>query len=572
MSDDLPDKFDLIVIGTGFPESCVAAAASRIGKTVLHIDPNEYYGGVWASFNLESFCALLEQGSNSELRNATQKWHVAETLKLDQAESDTVNSDILAGEINTKTDANTKQSVLDWSRETLLQQSRRFNLDLSPKILYSAGHLVQLLISSNICRYAEFRAVDRVCTRFQNNIINVPCSRSDVFNTKDLNIVEKRLLMKFLTLCMTYGEDKTDEDALQFRGKTFREYLQEQKVTEKISICVMQAIAMCNEETTFEEGMARTQQFLNSLGRYGNTPFLFPMYGCGEIPQCFCRLCAVFGGIYCLKRHIDDINIEADTNIASVILAGKTIKAQHVVSAPGHLPNAFLQRNLGVYGQGELVNSLSRGIFLTATPLGAEELNSGGGGVNVLRLLAGSHEAILIQLSHFSGTCPKGVFLFHITTTAQSDQPEQDLAPFVSQVFNITAENAPKLLYSAYFTIMGRQRTAATPYVDAATPIFCTSTPYYELDYDKSITSAREIFAKLYADAEFLPRAPDPEEIVIEGEDPRALSENSLPDDLREQLRELENSAEHMDIEDTDVTLPGESTQENAETQNMDAD
>lgn len=119
---------------------------------------------------------------------------------------------------------------------------------------------------------------------------------------------------------------------------------------------------------------------------------------------------------------------------------------------------------------------------------------------------------------------------------------------------------------------MGRQRTAATPHIDAATPIFCTSTPYYELDYDKSITSAREIFAKLYADAEFLPRAPDPEEIVIEGEDPRALSENSLPDDLREQLRELENSAEHMDIEDTDVTLPGESTQENAETQNMDAD
>ncbi|XP_011180485.2 rab proteins geranylgeranyltransferase component A [Zeugodacus cucurbitae] len=571
MSDDLPDKFDLIVIGTGFPESCVAAAASRVGKTVLHIDPNEYYGGVWSSFNLESFCTLLEQGSNSELRNASQKWHVAETLKREEVELDTVNSEV-ADETDTKADA-TKQNTQDWSRETLLKQSRRFNLDLSPKILYSAGRLVQLLVSSNICRYAEFRAVDRVCTRFQNNIINVPCSRSDVFNTKDLNIVEKRLLMKFLTLCMTYGEDKTDEDSLIFRGKTFREYLQEQKVTEKISTCVMQAIAMCTDETAFEEGMARTQQFLNSLGRYGNTPFLFPMYGCGEIPQCFCRLCAVFGGIYCLKRQIDDITLEADTNIASVVLEGKTIKAQYVVSAPGHLPNAFLQRNVGVYGQGDLVNSLSRGIFLTSTPLGSEELNAGGGGVNLLRLLYGTHEAILIQLSHFSGTCPKGVFLFHITTTAQSDQPEQDLAPFVAQVFNPETENAPKLLYSAYFTIMGRRSGATTPNVDAATPIFCTSAPHYELDYDKSIINAREIFAKLYEDAEFLPRAPDPEEIVIEGEDPRALSENSLPDDLREQLRELENSAENMDIEDAeDATLPGERALEDTETQEMDAD
>lgn len=405
MSDELPDKFDLIVIGTGFPESCVAAAASRIGKTVIHIDPNEYYGGVWASFNLESFCGLLEKGSNGELRNTSQKWHVAK--KLEEAESETVNSDA-ASESNSHIEAS-EQYVQDWSREALLEQSRRFNIDLSSKILYSAGHLVQLLVSSNICRYAEFRAVDRVCTRFHSNVINVPCSRSDVFNTKDLNIVEKRLLMKFLTLCMTYGEDKTDEDNLLFRGKTFREYLQEQKVTEKISICVMQAIAMCNDETSFEEGMARTQQFLNSLGRYGNTPFLFPMYGCGEIPQCFCRLCAVFGGIYCLKRHIDDITIEADTNIASVVLEGKTIKAQYVVSTPGHLPTAFLQRNVSVYGQGELVNSLSRGVFLTSTPLGSEELNSGGGGVNLLRLLDGSHEAILIQLSHFSGTCPKGI-------------------------------------------------------------------------------------------------------------------------------------------------------------------
>ncbi|XP_036333314.1 rab proteins geranylgeranyltransferase component A [Rhagoletis pomonella] len=574
MTDDLPDNFDLIVVGTGFPESCVAAAASRIGKSVLHIDPNEYYGGVWASFNLESFCALLDQESNNVIRYATQKWYVDEQIKNENNSSGNEQANVSPGaEVDGDTVTNVgNQENEQWCRRTLLQQSRRFNLDLSPRILYSAGRLVQLLVSSNICRYAEFRAVDRVCTRFRNEIINVPCSRSDVFNTKDLNIVEKRLLMKFLTLCLTYGEDKTEEDTLIFRGKTFREYLQKQKVTEKISICVMQAIAMCNDETPFEEGMARTQQFLNSLGRYGNTPFLFPMYGCGEIPQCFCRLCAVFGGIYCLKRRIDDITIEADTNIANVVLEGKTIKAQHVVSAQEHLPNVLLERNVGIYCQGELVNLLSRGIFLTATPLGSEELNSGGGGVNILRLVDGKREAILIQLSHFSGTCPKGIYVFHLTTTAQSNQPEQDLMPFVAQVFNSDLGNIPKLLYSAYFTIMGRQRTMTTPNVDSSTPIFCTSAPFYELDYDRSIANARDIFAKLYVDAEFLPRAPDPEEIVIEGEDPRALSENSLPDDLREQLRELEKSAEHMDIEDNDATSAAETTQADAEQQLMDSE
>jgi hypothetical protein len=30
---------------------------------------------------------------------------------------------------------------------------------------------------------------------------------------------------------------------------------------------------------------------------------------------------------------------------------------------------------------------------------------------------------------------------------------------------------------------------------------------------------AKEIFSKMYPDSEFLPRAPDPEEIVLEGDD-----------------------------------------------------
>ena len=36
----------------------------------------------------------------------------------------------------------------------------------------------------------------------------------------------------------------------------------------------------------------RVQSFLFSLGRYGNTPYLWTMYGSGELPQCFCRMCA----------------------------------------------------------------------------------------------------------------------------------------------------------------------------------------------------------------------------------------------------------------------------------------
>lgn len=52
--------------------------------------------------------------------------------------------------------------------------------------------------------------------------------------------------------------------------------------------------------------------------------------------------------------------------------------------------------------------------------------------------------------------------------------------------------------------------------------------PAFALDYDSYIAEAKEMFVKLYPDEEFLPRAPEPEEIVMEGyEDVQEEKEDS---------------------------------------------
>lgn len=41
-SDDI-EYYDAVVVGTGVGESMLAAALSRVGKKVLHVDHNPYY-------------------------------------------------------------------------------------------------------------------------------------------------------------------------------------------------------------------------------------------------------------------------------------------------------------------------------------------------------------------------------------------------------------------------------------------------------------------------------------------------------------------------------------------------
>lgn len=83
-----------------------------------------------------------------------------------------------------------------------------FNFQLQ----FARGDLVELLISSNISRYAEFRAVDRIVTCVNNEMRVVPCSRADVFTNQNVTVLEKRLLMKVLTTCMNVDDDD------EFRG------------------------------------------------------------------------------------------------------------------------------------------------------------------------------------------------------------------------------------------------------------------------------------------------------------------------------------------------------------------
>jgi RAB protein geranylgeranyltransferase component A len=64
--------------------------------------------------------------------------------------------------------------------------------------------MVVVMISSGICRYAEFKNVSGIYTvdSVNSHLLPVPCSRADIFNSKDITFIEKRLLMKMLSMCV----------------------------------------------------------------------------------------------------------------------------------------------------------------------------------------------------------------------------------------------------------------------------------------------------------------------------------------------------------------------------------
>lgn len=87
---------------------------------------------------------------------------------------------------------------------------------------------------------------------------------------------------------------------------------------------------------------------------------------------------------------------------------------------------------------------------------------------------------------------------------------ENDLKPYVDKLL----KNQDDILYSFYFNIPSCVKCSS----DKSTlppNVFLACGPHFEIDYDLSIEQGKSIFNQIYPDDEFLPRAPDPDQIVF---------------------------------------------------------
>ena len=72
------------------------------------------------------------------------------------------------------------------------------------------------------------------------------------------------------------------------------------------------------------------------MARYGKSPYIYPLYGLGELPQAFARLSAIYGGTYMLDKKIESVNVGDDGMFTGVTSDGETVRAKKVIGDPSY--------------------------------------------------------------------------------------------------------------------------------------------------------------------------------------------------------------------------------------------
>ena len=77
--------------------------------------------------------------------------------------------------------------------------------------------------------------------------------------------------------------------------------------------------------------------YTESIGRYGDSPFLYPIYGLGGLPEAFSRLCAIHGGTYMLNTKVDEVTFDADGKATGIRVGNETATAPLVICDPSYV-------------------------------------------------------------------------------------------------------------------------------------------------------------------------------------------------------------------------------------------
>jgi Rab GDP dissociation inhibitor len=80
------------------------------------------------------------------------------------------------------------------------------------------------------------------------------------------------------------------------------------------------------------------QLYSISLQSYGNSPYIYPLYGLGGMPESFSRLAAIHGGTFMLNRAVDEILFDGD-GVAWGIRGGDEVaKGTMFIGDPSYFP------------------------------------------------------------------------------------------------------------------------------------------------------------------------------------------------------------------------------------------
>uniref|UniRef100_A0A3B3V4Z8 RAE1/2 domain-containing protein n=1 Tax=Poecilia latipinna TaxID=48699 RepID=A0A3B3V4Z8_9TELE len=223
---------------------------------------------------------------------------------------------------------------------------------------------------------------------------------------------------------------------------------------------------------------------------------------------------AVFGGIYCLRHSVHCLIVDRDANRCKAVIdsRGQRISCSHIVMETSYLDRSKMMMM-------RVSRFLSRAVLITDSSVLPSESDQQISMVTVPPE-GGSPAVKMVELSPSSMTCIPGTYLVHLTCRSVGSA-HQDLSPLVTRMFRTTEsqeeDRRPSVLWSLYFNMADGTASQVEGQPLPSNVHICHG-PDSALGHEDAVQQAASIFQSILPEEEFCPPAPNPEDIVYDGD------------------------------------------------------
>jgi Rab GDP dissociation inhibitor len=378
----MEDTYDVIILGTGLTECILSGLLSVNGKKVLHMDRNEFYGGACASLTLEQIWKHFQQPGEPPEKLGTK------------------------------------------------QQQRKYSIDLLPKFLMANGKMVKLLLHTDVTRYLQFKSVDGSYVTKDQKVMKVPANEGEALGTSLMGFFEKRRFKDYLVFCTEYDPAKPKTHG-KIKENTptsllIKEYDLDPSTQDVIghALCLYTSADWQQEKAI--DTVMRTKLYVDSLRHYGKSPYLYPIYGLGDLPQGFARLSAIYGGTYMLNKSIQGFTFDDKGRVTGVKSEGEVAKCTAVIGDPTYFNDKVKQ-----------VGQIVRCINILNHPIPNTNDSES---VQIILPNAELKRKNDIYISCVSDThevAPKGHYIVLVSTFVETANPKAELQPGLALLGNV---------------------------------------------------------------------------------------------------------------------------------------
>ncbi|KAJ0093283.1 hypothetical protein Patl1_27139 [Pistacia atlantica] len=378
----MDEEYDVIVLGTGLKECILSGLLSVDGLKVLHMDRNDYYGGESTSLNLNQ---LWKRFRGNEPPPAH------------------------------------------------LGSSRDYNVDMIPKFMMANGTLVRVLIHTDVTKYLYFKAVDGSFVYNKGKVHKVPATDMEALKSPLMGVFEKRRARKFFIYVQDYDEnDPKTHEGMDLTRVTTKELIAKYGLDDNTIDFIGHAVALHRDDRYLHEPALDTVKRMKSFppgfcDSYmwnllhvfkEESPYIYPLYGLGELPQAFARLSAVYGGTYMLNKPECKVEFDDEGKVVGVTSEGETAKCKKVVCDPSYLPSKVRK-----------VGRVARAIAIMSHPIPNTNDSHSVQVILPQKQLGRKSDMYLFCCSYSHNVASKGKFIAFVSADAETGNPEIELKP-----------------------------------------------------------------------------------------------------------------------------------------------